>query len=144
MWIRRPAMLKSRQGLLLVEAVLSAVVIAVGLVLISRGLSSQLRALHSLEEYDILLPLAQGKLLEFESKLLANRPLQTEEQSGTFSEPFEQYQWSIASPGEVLDTQGDVIAKRLVLSVERRDQKSAVVSLTALWPPEEWVPDTWN
>ena len=60
----RPAKSSSRRGLLLVEAVLAAVVIAVGLVFISRGLAGQLRALRTVEEYDTLLSLGHGKLLE--------------------------------------------------------------------------------
>ena len=59
------------RGFLLLEAILSAVVIATGLVLISRSLSSQLNALHVMDQYEELLPHAQRQWLEWEALRLA-------------------------------------------------------------------------
>ena len=74
--MKPPAKRASRRGLLLVEAVLSAVVIGVGLSFITRGLASQLRALRSVEEYDTLLSLARSTLQELEANGLLERKVQ--------------------------------------------------------------------
>ena len=66
--MKRPAKWYSRQGLLLVEAVLSAVIMAAVLVFISRGLGGQLRALRTLQDYDALCALAESTLERWEAE----------------------------------------------------------------------------
>ena len=134
----------SRQGLLLVEAVLAAVVIAVGLVFISRSLSSQLKALRSVEEYDTLASLAQGKLRELEAKLLA-RSLGEQDRQGVFEAPYAGYRWAVSARvrEEPRDPTGDPLMKDVMLSVERAEPPPFAFQLTAVWPAS-WVPETWR
>ena len=134
----RAAKWSPAQGLLLVEAVLSAMVIAVGLVFISRGLSAQLKALRSLEEYDTLLSLASGKLLEFEAK----RVLPTI-RAGTFGEPYGAYGWTAAAtlrdgPDDPKDQEGNPLVSDVLVRVQRQDGSSSSVRLHAMWP-SEWL-----
>ncbi len=91
--MKRPGRRASQQGLLLVEAVLSAVVIAVGLVFISRSLGGQLRALSTVEAYDTLLLLAQSKLAELEGWGLKQQPIPSQQLRGSFGEPYGGYRW---------------------------------------------------
>ena len=129
----RPAKSGSRQGLLLVEAVLSAVIIAVGLVFISRGLSGQLRAIRTVEDHQTLMLLARGKLAELESEHLAGRT-STAGWSGTFEAPYEGYRWTLgALAREDLLRQDVPWASEVKLTVERVQGPPASLSLGAIW-----------
>ena len=143
--MRRPAKPFSQRGLLLVEAVLAAVVIVVGLVFVSRSLSSQLRALQSVEEYDTLASLAQGKLQELEAKRLAGRSLDEQDRQGTFEPPYAMYQWAVSARvrPEPSDPAGAPLAKDVILSVQRTDRPATAFQLAAVWPVP-WIPDTWR
>ena len=134
----------SRQGLLLIEAVLSAVVIATGLVFISRGLGSQLKALRSVEEYDTLVSLAQGKLQELEGRGLFTPPLSKQDQAGTFEEPYTAYRWTIEAKAreEPKDAAGNPMAKTVTVTIQHRERTSSTVTLSAIWPAN-WV-DEWH
>ena len=132
----------SSRGLLLVEAVLSAVVITTGLIFISRGLSGQLRAIRTIEAYDMLCSLAGGKLLELEHDQLARggagAPMQ-----GVFPEPFADYDWTLlATPrlgaADLKDQQGAALTSDVVLTVEHRGAAASAVALRAIWP-SAWV-----
>lgn len=139
--MKRPARFSSRSGLLLVEAVLSAVVIAVGLVFITRGLASQLKAVRTLEERETLLALARWKLTELESGFLFGRPLPPDLQ-GEFAEPFQAYQWSLAFDPrkDLTDTQdGTSLASDVTLTVTREEPPSSSVTLGAVWL-KSWLP----
>ena len=146
--MQRQDRLFSQRGLLLVEAVLSAVVIAVGLVFISRGLGSQLKALRSLEEYDTLVSLAHGKLLELEGKRFAGGHLSAKDHRGTFEEPYTAYDWTVSAKDGPKDRDGKPLGRALTLTVEHHEgnstnpHRSASVHLSALWPTD-WVPDEW-
>src|SRR3990167_4324566 len=86
----------TRRGVLLVEAMLSAVVIAVGLTFITQALGSQLKALQRVEEYAILRDLAQQALRTMEVDLQAgNKPRGPHE--GFFGEPYEDYQLELST-----------------------------------------------
>ena len=143
--MKRPARCSSQRGLLLVEAVLSAVIIATGLVLITRGLGSQLKALRSIEEHETLISLAQGKLLELEGKRLLAQPLSAGDQTGTFEDSYGAYRWTIESAvrEEPKDAQGHPLADAVTIIVQRADAPSATVKLSALWPAT-WVPAEWH
>ena len=134
----------SRQGLLLVEAVLSTVVIAVGLVLISRALSGQLKAVETVEQYDTLLGLAQGKLVEFENEQLVGRSL-PDAHEGDFDAPYAPYHWTIKTSArdDPADENGKPLTSAVVLTVYRTDRPSAAVQLTAIWPID-WFPLAWR
>lgn len=135
----RPAKWCSQRGLLLVEAVLSAVVIATGLVFISRGLAGQLKALQTLEAYDRLLLLAHGRLTELETALLARRPTPLKE--GRFEEPYAGYRWSVSAVRRQ-DVPGTPSASDVTLIVADAASTSPGLKLAAIWPTE-WLPQEW-
>lgn len=136
--MERPAKCASRQGLLLVEAVLAATVMAVGLVFISRGLASQLRALSAAETYDILAALAGGKLRELEQLQLFAAPGAEVPRDGDFPPPHAAYRWTATvAPRE---TDADEPASSVIRLTVRHG--SAAFSLTAVWPTDH-VPAAW-
>ena len=124
----------SRRGLLLVEAVLSAVVIAVGLVFISRTLGEQLGAIHRLEVSDVRLALVRSKLLEWESLRLAG--LLLPERRGAFPGPFADYQWvgGTTPRADVTKEDGTVAAVDVSVTIERAEQPGSSLTLTTIWP----------
>ncbi len=130
-------MLRSRQGLLLVEAVLSAVLIGVGLIFISRGLGGQLQALARVTEQDRLIALANSKLAELEGAMaFGHAPLSGQ---GSFGAPDEAYRWAVrAVPRQ--EEEGEPPACEVTLSVSR--EGASTVSMTAVWPAE-WIPPAW-
>ncbi|MBI3083390.1 MAG: hypothetical protein HYY90_03405 [Candidatus Omnitrophica bacterium] len=157
----RRARCSSSRGLLLVEAVLSAVVIAVGLVFISQGLSSQLKALRTMEEYDTLLALARRKWLELEAERLSHLPVAQEARAGSFDAQgtggFDTgYRWTIAAirrPQLGMSSGGSPLFSEVTLTIRRavtpnagaaagNERRSAAVILAAIWP-SEWVPEEW-
>ena len=137
--MKRPVACVSQQGVLLVEAVLSAVVIAVGLVFIARGLSSPLHALRTVEEYDVLLSLAHGKLLELEAERALTPPLAAEP-AGIFQPPHQAYRWTLsADPHEGwTDRDGMPVASDVTLTVQRIYPPAPAVTLRTVWL-SEWV-----
>jgi len=147
----QPVKWSSQQGLLLVEAVLSAVVIAVGLVFVSRSLSSELGAVRSLETSETMLALARNQLLELEAERVPGPPPAEEPSSGvlTASEASgadSTYRWAVtASQREDLDRghDGRPLFCDVTLDIRRDDPRHpASSSLTAIWPVE-WVPSEW-
>ena len=149
--MRRQAKSGSRSGLLLVEAVLSAVVIATGLVFISRGLASQLGALRAVEEDDRLLSLAHRKLLEWEAKRLSGTPPVQEPAEGTFEDAGDgvfgaAYRWTVTAslrPERATDEQGNALVSEVILTVRGSgDGRSRAITLSAFWPAD-WVPVEW-
>ena len=138
--MKPPAVWRSQQGLLLVEAVLSAVIIAVGLVFISRGLSSQLNAIRTIQEHHTLLSLAQGKLVELESEASSGRPLPTT-LSGGFDEPYGEYRWSAATAArdEFKDQVGRSLLSDVLVTVAHDRPPAASVQLGAIWL-KDWLP----
>ena len=141
--MRQPVKRSSPPGFLLVEAVFSAVLIAVGLVFINRGLSGQLQAVRTVEDYETLLSLAQSKLAELESARLFNRAIPPDA-NGLFGVPYQNYRWTIrAVPREDLKNDADQpIAAEVTITVQRAAERSSVVSLSAIWCAD-WVPPEW-
>lgn len=126
-----------QQGLLLVEAVLAAVVIATGLVFISRGLGGQLRALRFVEQYDDLLPIAEGKLNELEAWGLRWEGIPSTQQEGSFKEaPSCRWRMSASARSAASDapTLSDVTLK--VWCGEENGSRQTV--LRAVWPAA-WI-----
>ncbi len=141
----RPAKPSSIRGLLIVEAALSAVIIATGLVFISRGLAGQLRALRACETSETLVSLAQSKLRELEAKKLSDQKLADQDRAGTFEEPYQQYEWAMTAMvrEEPKDAQGGLpMAKDVVIQVGPSGHVKQGVSLSAIWP-KGWIPDSW-
>ena len=143
--MKRPARwLSTTRGVLLVEAVLSAVVIGVGLAFISQGLSNQLKALSSLEASTLLASLAERKLLEVEAERAAGTPL-APESGGRFAEPYQHYEWTLhATPrADVVDKNGQPVLSQLMCAVRRESQQRPVeLRRSVLWRTA-WVPPTW-
>jgi hypothetical protein len=160
----RRATWSSQRGLLLLEAGLSAVVIAVGLVFISRGLTNQLGALRAVGEYETLLSLAHGKLSELEAKRLEFEGIPPPpggsegsfETSGDASSGSE-YQWTVSAARREdldVDAQGQPLFSEVTLTVRRLSaepvggapagdaSRSPVVVVSAIWPAA-WVPAEW-
>jgi Tfp pilus assembly protein PilV len=121
------------QGVLLVEAVLSAVVIAVGLTFITRALGGQLNALQRVEEYASLMEAAQQAMRTMEVDVQAGKPPRRL-QDGSFT-------WTLSAtkledPDLLLDV------SRVTLSVRRTDLSGPSYSVQAVWPtpliPADW------
>ena len=136
----RPA--ASSSGLLLVEAVLSAVVIATGLVFITRGLSGQLRALRSIEEQTVVRALAQRTLLELEITRLLDHPAAAEA-SGRYAAPFEGYGWTMtATPlDESRHTMPPTALSDVTVTVQRVEGGSGAARLVSVWQSEWTAPE---
>lgn len=130
----------TRRGVLLVEAMLSAVVIAVGLTFITRALGSQLKALQRVEEYAILRNLAQQALRTMEVDLQAGNPPRDPHDDGFFGEPYEDYQWKLSTTElKDQDPVPPLAVSRVTLSVQRTEPPAATYSVQTVWP-ESLVP----
>lgn len=127
-------MWRNRRAFLLVEATLTATIIAVGLVFVSRAIASNLQALSRLQAYHRLLRLAdqQLELLELEAQQL--RPLATLQH--TFPDPDAAYQWTVTTKAYPTTADGLPIGSvcSVVLSVSLADQPKPQVQLSTLWP----------
>ena len=133
-------MRRSLRGVLLVEAVLSAVVIAVGLSFITRALGGQLKALQGIEEYAVLAELAQQIMRTHEAQVQDGR-VPRGPREGVFHEPYAAYEWTL-NAAALDDPDLAVPASRVTLSVRRSDHPSSRFSVQAVWPtslvPPEW------
>ena len=140
--MERPARFSSRRGLLLVEAVLSAVIIAAGLAFISRGLGSQLQALRRVEDYDTLLTLAHNQLLQLEREQFGGPP-HPSSLNGTFPAPYQDYRWAVAAtprqgPDDLIDHEERPLTSDVTFTVSRSGTPSAALQLHTVWP-SEWL-----
>jgi len=139
--MRPPATWRSQRGLLLVEAILSAIVVAVGLVYVSRALSSELKALQVVEESTAVSSVASNMLCEMDGLVQSGRaPVAMRE--GTFDPPNAGYRWVLSA--RPLDTGEPEPRYGMVRLTIRRVRDDAVVAvMRALWPiafvPAEWL-----
>jgi hypothetical protein len=117
---------------------LAAVVIAVGLVFITRGFSSQLKALQTVQAYETLIMLARTRLLALEAERVA-RPIAEPLREGAFDAPYQQYRWSITT--QPLEDEGAPY-REMILTVRRGEDSSSTVRLSSIWPTE-WILDEW-
>ena len=140
----QPAKCSSARGVLLVEAALSAVVIGVGLVFISQGLSNQLKALTSIEEASVRSALAERRLVELDAERLAGVPLPPEP-SGRFDEPGTRYEWilrAVPRP-DVLDKDGQPLFSDVTCAVRKEAKPHPFeIRRTEIWRTS-WVPASW-
>lgn len=126
------------KGLLLVEAVLASVVMTTGLVLISRGLGGQLKALRRLEEQQATLAAANRQLAEWEALGMFSATMPTSAAVESIDVAGKTYRriWSVGEP--VLSDMAGIqqeIARWVTVTV-------GGVRLTTVWPTT-WVPDEW-
>ena len=131
-------MWRNRRAFLLVEATLTATIIAVGLVFVSRAIASSLQALSRVQAYHRLLRLADQQLEYLELHAQQLRPLDTLQD--TFAAPDEGYQWSVKATAYAETADGLPIGSvcSVVLSVSRMDQPKPQVQLSTLWP-SSWL-----
>ena len=134
-------MWRSQRGLLLVEAILSAIIVAVGLVFVSRALSSELKALQVVEESAAVSSVASNMLRELDGLVQIGQAPATKRE-GTFDSPNAGYRW-VLSAGP-LDTGEPEPRYGIVRLTIRRVRDDAVVTMMrALWPmafvPTEWL-----
>jgi Tfp pilus assembly protein PilV len=132
----------TRRGLLLVEAILCAVVIAVGLAAVTRGLSSQLSTARAIEDRDRMMALARNALAE-QQRLLWSGASALADSGEAFDEPNDDYEWEVkASPLETAG-EGMVGVSRVEVSVKRKQDGGPTVRLWTVWPankvPPEWL-----
>ena len=140
--MRRPARRRSQRGLLLVEAVLSAVVIAAGLVFVTRGLGGQLRALEAVSSYEVLSALAHDQLGELEARVLASTPVPPLPAEGSFAAPYAVYRWSVRTAAREPDETTQELLDDVILTVWDSADTGRSVTLSAVWPVER-VPEGW-
>lgn len=128
---------RTPQGFLLVEATLTIVVIAVSLVLISRGVSGSLKALATLQYDDRMLRLAESTLLEMETT--AQQGPVTLPLNGTLNPPDQAYQWTLtALPTVLAPEELSGTLRSMTLTVHRGTASAPVVRLNTVWPIE-WI-----
>ena len=140
MWRQHPGSDAGARGALLVEAVISAVVITVGLVGVSRALSAQLQGLESVEGYAVTTELAQRLAAELERPVQAGVPPSVE-RSGTFESPYDAYGWQLsAEPLEAAST--GVLVSRVTITIRAEEGRGAAWSVDTVWP-SELVPPAW-
>lgn len=135
--MKRPAASSWQRGLLLVEAALAAVSIAVGLVFLTRGLSSQLRAIQRLKEQDGLQAAAHTLLAELEgSRLFGHTGPQ--ESDGTVEAGSSTYGWVLtAAPCEALrDAQDNPLAAEVTVALQPAGRPGPSLGFWSIWPIE--------
>jgi len=125
-----------------VEAVISAVVIGVGLVGVSRALSAQLNALEAVQDYARARALVQDLAAELERPVQAGRPPSLEAE-GVFEPPHDDYGWRLRA--EPLDpATAGVPVSRVTLTVRRTGADTAPGwSVQTVWPSELVSPSWW-
>ena len=126
-----PAKRSSQRGFLLVEAILSAIVIAVGVAAIGRGLSSQLTTLRSLQNYDVAADGAQSKLTTLEGKLVSRQLIPQDEQ-----------ELSSITDGPS-DEDHPLRTTRITMMSDAGTLSPRSIRLSVLWP-EAWLPQEWR
>lgn len=131
----------SARGVLLVEAVLASVVVAVGLSFITRGLGSQVQAFGAMEEYDTLARLADDVLGDIQRDAQAGHPPRRAP-AGTFEAPDAAYRWTI-SAAPLPSTDPDLSVARVTVRIARADGTGRAQAVEAVWPtelvPQEWL-----
>ena len=129
---------RTRRGFLLVEALLALVVIATGLVFISRALSANLAAVTHLQRTARVLRLAASALRARE--IDAQQFGASDGSTGAFDPPDEAYRWSLALQAAPvpLDEQVSVTMSSVTLTVTAAGDDRPLARLHTLWPAE-WV-----
>ena len=139
-------------GFLLVEAILSAIVIATGLVMISRALNAQLVAIHAVERYDDVLPLIQRQFQEWETIRIATTSTApfVEPRTGTWTASGDSatgIPWDVTATHreDVSATpEGQPLCSTIRLRAREggEDPSDRSFILEGLWP-SVWVPEQW-
>ncbi|MBI2885563.1 MAG: hypothetical protein HYY15_05270 [Candidatus Omnitrophica bacterium] len=109
---------------------------------VSRGLSSQLRAIRVMDERDRLLALAQEQWRELDARLVADpRGLPRDIRDVLFPAPNQAVRWTLRA--QALPARGtSVPLSELELTVRQEGASSAPLTLSAVYPTD-WVPPEW-
>jgi len=129
---------RNQQAFLLVEALLTGIVMATGVAMISRSLTTPLHALRRLQERDALLRLADSTLTMLESRAMFDPPLVV--RRGILDPPQERYEWMwrLAGESDAADPGLPEDSRAVALTVREIAHPASQVTLTTLWP-REWV-----
>lgn len=117
---------------------LTAVILVVGLVWISRGIGGSLKALSTLQQYHQMLQLAESTLNNVEVEAQVFRNLR--DRQGAFPAPHALLQWTLTIT-PVPYALGDVPPERMravTVTVSRADARPPSVRLLTMWP-SDWV-----
>ena len=117
-------------GFLLVEATLTAAVIAVGLVMVTRAVASSLSGVGRLEAIGQLMPMAQSQLdrLEADAQQAPLTSLQ-----GNLPDPSSAYRWKLEPSAFEVDTITKGAMCAMTLTIER-PQGPPNYRLKTVWP----------
>lgn len=131
----RPARCGWDAGFLLVEAAVTALLLGVGLLFISRNLSGTLKALESVKQRGTLTLLAESAMAELETKVRQGQDIPRTEH---FAKPYEAYEWLLTvEPVDLplvgLPTEQEKPFSEITLEV-RRGERGQMVRLVMLWP----------
>ena len=126
---------ESQRGLLLVEAVLAAAAVATALVFLTRGLSTQLKAMQSLQAHEELGAVMHDVLVRQEAERAFLLPEEAGAE-GTVESGTGRYQWTLATAAceGVHDAQDRPLAVWTTLTAERADPPGRSGSVQTLWP----------
>ncbi len=129
---------RTRDGFLLVEAALTAAVLAIGLIAITQGIGSSLRSLAAIQRYETLLRLAESQLAELEVQAQGS---QKHPANGPWQPLGNTSQWKLSqeklSSPNIPQAVSDAV-RLVTLTVSPQDAEQPHVSLQTIWP-KEWI-----
>jgi hypothetical protein len=127
----------NKKAFLLIEASLSAVVIAVGLIFISRGISNSLYSLSRIRETDAAIRVAESALIQQEMYLQVAGKLSLNEPS--FKSDLEGF--GVKESDEKISLSdygfGDESFRAVELAMREEKRESSLLRLWVVWP-DEW------
>ena len=130
-------MFEDKKGLLIVEAILATVVIAVGLSWTLRSLSNQLKALRTIDSSSTFIRVADAIFMEVESDVREGRSSRLAAEGVVEDSPIF-YRWSFAT-----QPTADSDITQVVLTVSSAQGHLASRTLRELWP-SSWIPSEWK
>ena len=142
MSIARQDKFGSTRGLLLAEALLCAVIIAAGLVAISRGLSGQLHAIGVLQQREQLLGLARSAMAEQEMRLLSGLGPTVGPGPIAFEAPDDSFGWTASAALVQGLPEDEPSLAHVKVRAQRLDGTGPSAEFEAVWPGEK-VPAEW-
>jgi hypothetical protein len=127
-----------RKAFLLVEASLTAAVIVVGVVFVSRGMAGSLHAFSRLQEIDPALRCAQTFLNELEA--MAQQGSAVSARQGACGQSSPGDSWVLATqplPADIVEVSPEAFWV-VTVTVSRQDSPRSLARLETIWP-RQWV-----
>ena len=116
-------------------------IVAVGLVYISRSFSNSLKGIQSVESYALLEQLAQSVWMDIEVDILEGSTIRWESQ-GRFEPPYEAFQWLLEQAPVSGESDAAVEKAIITLKISRVDENGSALTQYAVLPaaviPEQW------